>query len=868
MESPEGDRIKVLSSSTPASSPAVPVSPLFNFLSNLSPIKSVKAARYTQRFSETHFPTPPPVFRTPRLDLQRETSFFKSDKVDEAGTDVHGQCGNRSNALLVPCLEKEVHCCSPSGGVEEYLTDPVEVEDFTNSVDSHVQQANNLHRLLQFSFNAPKETIPKVNYANDGNSEDYMLMFPDQAKADPPLSSLDLVETAVDQKDTERFDGSLELTSKNVNDQVESNLLLVSRTQHHEQYMAQNAGDQLNQQSSSCQLPKSFERVKSYKGCLESSGSASEGSSKEATLQQCGTRRHLQFETAMTCKSTATLKSHSSHIVTEDADNLKIPVSFTDLESLIPSHVEPRGVSNHMEARSSDQTIASWTSFCPSEFIRSTQHGGTLSMSGPIPSGTGLHLNSISRSVPMSSDLILSNKLAGYMSSQEEKYTSGHNNNLAKNLNSCFISSAAGELHAHVDNNQQDDQGVEEISSDIFQSTDSIKPPCNYLHATLSEQQAAPCEGEILTSESIDRVEELNQVSPKKKRHRAAESEGCKRCNCRRSKCLKLYCECFAAGVYCVDSCACESCYNKPEYEDTVTDTRQQIESRNPLAFAPKIVKHATDSPANVLEDGNWTTPASARHKRGCNCKKSKCLKKYCECYQAKVGCSDACRCEDCNNSFGKKAESMYQRAERWKNHSHCKVDTTKTDTDCSKAGTVKQFSPRWEEFADISHLTPLSHSYSGAVAPSVSPRTRDCPKVSQAQLHPGSNLKSSANHLRWRYSPMSCTPQLFENKDAHELSSENTFTEIRKDDDIPEILKNTSTPTKEIKACSPNKKRVSPPQFPSQELMSSSSPGLRSGRKFIWQAVPSFPPLTPYSKSKEGISQMENDFEQNTSDH
>ncbi len=27
-------------------------------------------------------------------------------------------------------------------------------------------------------------------------------------------------------------------------------------------------------------------------------------------------------------------------------------------------------------------------------------------------------------------------------------------------------------------------------------------------------------------------------------------------------------------------------------------------------------------------------TPASARHKRGCNCKKSLCLKKYCECYQ------------------------------------------------------------------------------------------------------------------------------------------------------------------------------------------------------------------------------------------
>lgn len=64
---------------------------------------------------------------------------------------------------------------------------------------------------------------------------------------------------------------------------------------------------------------------------------------------------------------------------------------------------------------------------------------------------------------------------------------------------------------------------------------------------------------------------------------------------------LCSYCECFAAGVYCADSCACENCFNKPEYEDTVLDTRQQIESRNPLAFAPKVVKLGTDSPANIV---------------------------------------------------------------------------------------------------------------------------------------------------------------------------------------------------------------------------------------------------------------------------
>jgi hypothetical protein len=57
------------------------------------------------------------------------------------------------------------------------------------------------------------------------------------------------------------------------------------------------------------------------------------------------------------------------------------------------------------------------------------------------------------------------------------------------------------------------------------------------------------------------------------------------------------YCECFAAGIYCVSSCACQECFNKPEFEETVLNTRQQIESRNPLAFAPKIVQAAKASP-------------------------------------------------------------------------------------------------------------------------------------------------------------------------------------------------------------------------------------------------------------------------------
>uniref|UniRef100_A0A0D3HWJ4 UBC core domain-containing protein n=1 Tax=Oryza barthii TaxID=65489 RepID=A0A0D3HWJ4_9ORYZ len=41
--------------------------------------------------------------------------------------------------------------------------------------------------------------------------------------------------------------------------------------------------------------------------------------------------------------------------------------------------------------------------------------------------------------------------------------------------------------------------------------------------------------------------------------------------------------------------------------------------------------------------------------RRKCTCKKSGCLKKYCDCYQGGAGCSINCKCDDCKNPYGRK---------------------------------------------------------------------------------------------------------------------------------------------------------------------------------------------------------------------
>lgn len=108
-------------------------------------------------------------------------------------------------------------------------------------------------------------------------------------------------------------------------------------------------------------------------------------------------------------------------------------------------------------------------------------------------------------------------------------------------------------------------------------------------------------------------------------------------CNCKKTKCLKLYCECFANGGVCGPSCNCSDCHNSEELKDLRELIIQETLEKNPLAFKSKY-KQIESSQKSVL------------HSRGCNCKKTGCSKNYCECYTAGIGCSKLCKCKDCKN--------------------------------------------------------------------------------------------------------------------------------------------------------------------------------------------------------------------------
>nr|CAD7260188.1 unnamed protein product [Timema shepardi] len=147
------------------------------------------------------------------------------------------------------------------------------------------------------------------------------------------------------------------------------------------------------------------------------------------------------------------------------------------------------------------------------------------------------------------------------------------------------------------------------------------------------------------------------------------------------------YCDCFANGEFC-HMCNCNNCYNNLEHEE---DRQRAIKScleRNSNAFRPKIGK-------GVVGD-------ERRHNKGCNCKRSGCLKNYCECYEAKISCSHNCKCIGCRN-----VEEL------------CEKKTLRDLADAAEVRVQQHVAVKSKLSAHIESIASRSNTASGAKQPS-----------------------------------------------------------------------------------------------------------------------------------------------------
>ncbi|CAD8164857.1 unnamed protein product [Paramecium pentaurelia] len=137
-------------------------------------------------------------------------------------------------------------------------------------------------------------------------------------------------------------------------------------------------------------------------------------------------------------------------------------------------------------------------------------------------------------------------------------------------------------------------------------------------------------------------------IVPPKLQIQGTDSEETKEgCQCQKTKCLKLYCQCFHDGKCCGQQCGCNGCKNS---------LNDHLERNKAIV---KIIHKYKDEYKQKL---------SGDKGQGCCCKKSKCKLNYCECFVKGRSCGEQCHCKKCENGKKQNKQNSIKQEEKIQN--------------------------------------------------------------------------------------------------------------------------------------------------------------------------------------------------------